>query len=104
MVDQGQNFGLEQWIVDLAAIAGEAERRAFLSGRAAACDKHSVDSLYDAVVIFARVDLQKADRVARASSWIADQINDPYSTAQSARAVGHVLYLTGKYQQAIVEY
>jgi hypothetical protein len=62
MVDQGQNFGLEQWIVDLAAIAGEAERRAFLSGRAAACDKHSVDSLYDAVVIFARVDLQKADR------------------------------------------
>jgi CHAT domain-containing protein len=104
MIDQGQNFGLEQWIIDLAAIAGEAGRRAFLSGRATACDKHSVDLLYDAVVIFARVDLQKADRVAQASYWIADQINDPYSTAQSARAVGHVLYLTGKYQQAIVEY
>jgi tetratricopeptide (TPR) repeat protein len=104
MVDQGENFGLEQWIVDLAAIPGEPERRAFLSRRAAACDKDSVDSLYDAVVLFARVDLQKADRVAQASSWIAAQINDPYSTAQSARAVGHVLYLTGKYQQAIVEY
>jgi tetratricopeptide (TPR) repeat protein len=104
MVDQGANFGLEQWIVDLAAIPGEPERRAFLSRRAAACDKDSVDSLYDAVVLFARVDLQKADRVAQASSWIAVQINDPYSTAQSARAVGHVLYLTGKYQQAIVEY
>jgi tetratricopeptide (TPR) repeat protein len=63
-----------------------------------------VDSLYNAVVTFARVDLQKADRLAQASSWIADQINDSYSTAQSARAVGHVLYLTGKYQQAIVEY
>jgi CHAT domain-containing protein len=104
MVDQGQNFGLEQWIIDLASIAGETERRAFLSGRAPACDKESVDSLYYAVVTFARIDLQKADRLAQASSWIADQINDVYSTAQSARAVGHVLYLTGKYQQAIVEY
>ncbi len=104
MVDQGQNFGLEQWIIDLAAIAGEAERRAFLSRRATACGKESVDSLYNAVVTFARIDLQKADRLAQASSWIADQINDTYSTAQSARAVGHVLYLTGKYQQAIVEY
>ena len=104
MVDQGQNFGLEQWIIDLAAIAEETERRAFLFGRAPACNKESVDSLYNAVVTFARVDLQKADRLAQASSWIADQINDIYSTAQSARAVGHVLYLTGKYQQAIVEY
>ena len=104
MVDQEQNFGLEQWIIDLAAIAGEAERRAFLSGHPAACDKESVDSLYNAVVTFARVDLQKAERLAQATSWIAGQINDTYSTAQSARAVGHVLYLTGKYQQAIVEY
>jgi CHAT domain-containing protein/predicted negative regulator of RcsB-dependent stress response len=104
MVDQGQNFGLEQWIIDLAAIAEETERRVFLFGRAPACDKESVDSLYNAVVTFARVDLQKAGRLAQASSWIADQINDIYSTAQSARAVGHVLYLTGKYQQAIVEY
>ena len=63
-----------------------------------------MESLYNAVVIFARVDLQKADRVAQASSWIAAQINDPCATAQSARAVGHVLYLTGKYQQAILEY
>jgi tetratricopeptide (TPR) repeat protein len=104
MVDKGQNFGLEQWVIDLAAIAAETERRAFLSRRASDCDKESVDSLYNAVVTFARVDLQKADRLAQASSWIADQINDSYSTAQSARAVGHVLYLTGKYQQAIVEY
>jgi tetratricopeptide (TPR) repeat protein len=104
MVDQEQNFGLEQWIIDLAAIAGEAERRDFLSRRVPASDKQCVDSLYNAVVTFARVDLQKAERLAQASSWIASQIQDTYSNAQSARAVGHVLYLTGKYQQAIVEY
>src|SRR6185437_7947671 len=104
MVDQGQNFGLEQWIIDLAAIAEETERRAFLSNRPTASDKESVESLYNAVVTFARVDLQKASRLAQAGSWIAEQINDPSATAQSARALGHVLYLTGKYQQAIGEY
>src|ERR1051325_1284067 len=104
MVDQGQNFGLEQWILDLAAIAEESERRAFLAKRATDCDKESVDSLYNAVVTFARVDLQKAGRLAQAGSWIAEQINDPSATAHSARARGHVLYLTGKYQQAIGEY
>jgi tetratricopeptide (TPR) repeat protein len=104
MVEQGQNFGLEQWITDLAAIAEEGQRRAFLDQRVHACDQETVDSLYRAVVTFARVDLQRADRLAQASSWIAQQLNDPYSSAQSARAVGHVLYLTGKYQQAILEY
>ena len=75
-----------------------------LPRKANASSSQAVESLYDAVVIFARVDLQKAERMAQASSWIAAQINDPDSIAQSARAVGHVLYLTGKYQKAILEY
>src|SRR5689334_13279369 len=104
MADQGQNFGLEPWNIDLAGLAGEGQRRASLSGQAQTQSKEAVESLYNAVVTFARVDLQKAEKLAQASSWIAEQLNDPYSTAQSARAVGHVLYLTGKYQQAIQEY
>ena len=103
-MSQQPNFGVEQWIIDLAGLSEEAQRREFLAARTDICNSAAVESLYNAVVIFARVDLQKADRVAQASSWIAAQINDPCATAQSARAVGHVLYLTGKYQQAIVEY
>jgi tetratricopeptide (TPR) repeat protein len=101
---QQPNFGVEQWIIDLAGLSDETQRREFLAARKDVCNRAAVESLYNAVVVFARVDLQKADQLAQASSWIADQINDSYSTAQSARAVGHVLYLTGKYQQAIVEY
>jgi tetratricopeptide (TPR) repeat protein len=101
---QPPNFGIDQWIIDLAGIPDEEQRRAFLSAQNDAFNRSAVESLYDAVVIFARVDLQKADRLAQASSWIAEQIDDPYPTAQSARAVGHVLYLTGKYQKAIQEY
>jgi tetratricopeptide (TPR) repeat protein len=103
-MSQQPNFGVEQWIIDLAGLSEEAQRREFLAARTDICNSAAVESLYNAVVIFARVDLQKADRAAQAGSWIAAQINDPCATAQSARAVGHVLYLTGKYQQAIVEY
>jgi tetratricopeptide (TPR) repeat protein len=104
MSHQGANLGLEQWITDLAAMPEEERRRAFLAAQPQARGKEAVESLYNAVVIFARIDLQKADKLAQASSWIAEQINDPYSIAQSARAVGHVLYLTGKYKNAIQEY
>ena len=103
-MSQQPSFGVEQWIIDLAGLPGEDERREFLGSRKDTSSRAAVESLYNAVVVFARVDLQKADRMAQASSWIATQINDPAAIAQSARAVGHVLYLTGKYQKAIHEY
>ncbi|HEY2168285.1 MAG TPA: tetratricopeptide repeat protein, partial [Candidatus Angelobacter sp.] len=103
-MSQQPNFGVEQWILDLASLPEEAQRREFFAARKDICNRAAVESLYNAVVIFARVDLQKAERMAQASAWIATQINVPAATAQSARAVGHVLYLTGKYQKAIVEY
>src|SRR5580765_5207849 len=101
---QQPNFGVEQWIIDLAGLSQEEERCDFLAAHKDVWNQGAVESLYNAVVIFARVDLQKAERMAQASSWIAAKINVPAATAQSARAVGHVLYLTGKYQKAIVEY
>jgi tetratricopeptide (TPR) repeat protein len=101
---QQPNFGVEQWIIDLAGLSEEQQRREFLAARQETCNQDAVESLYNAVVIFARVDLQKAERMAQTSSWIAMQIDVPAATAQSARAVGHVLYLTGKYQKAILEY
>ncbi|HLY92611.1 MAG TPA: CHAT domain-containing tetratricopeptide repeat protein [Candidatus Angelobacter sp.] len=101
---QSPNFGVEQWIINLAALDDESRRREFLTAHPEAHNATAVESLYNAVVVFARVDLQKAERMAQAAGWIAEQINDPYSLAQSARAVGHVLYLTGKYRKAIQEY
>src|SRR6478609_4403262 len=103
-MSQQPNFGVEPWILDLAGLPEESQRRELLAARKDVCNRAAVESLYNAVVVFARVDLQKAERMAQASSWIAAQINVPAATAQSARAVGHVLYLTGKYQKAIVEY
>jgi CHAT domain-containing protein len=94
----------QPWMADLAAIAGEQERRSYLAGLPQIRNKETIESLYDAVVTLVRVDVQQAERLAQASAWIADEIKDPAATAQSARAVGHVLYITGKYKQAIQEY
>src|SRR5215472_6053242 len=104
MSQNGGTFGVEQWIVDLAAIAEEKDRRAFLAASTQTRSNETVDSLYNAVVTFAHMDLEKAGKLAQASSWVAEEIQDPYATAQSARAMGHVLYLTGKYKPAIQEY
>jgi tetratricopeptide (TPR) repeat protein len=104
MAQEQPNFGVEQWILDLAGIADEEQRLAFLAAQPSVHNANAVESLYNAVVVFARVDLQKADRMANAAAWIAARINDPYALAQSARAVGHVFYLTGKYKKAIEEY
>src|ERR1051325_4165795 len=104
MAQEQPNFGVEQWVLDLAGIADDEQRLAFLAAQPGVHNTSAVESLYNAVVIFARVDLQKAERMAQAATLIAARTNDPYALAQSARAVGHVLYLTGKYKKAIEEY
>lgn len=104
MAQQTTSFVAQPWIAELAAIPGEPERRAYLARRPEARSTETIQSLYDAVVTLVRVDVQQADRLAQASSWIAEELNDPAATAQSARAVGHVFYISGKYKQAIEQY
>jgi CHAT domain-containing protein/tetratricopeptide (TPR) repeat protein len=97
-------FTPDGWIAELASLTTEAERHAFLDRQPQIISKESVQALYDAVVTMVRIDVSKAERMAQASAWIAEQVNDPATTAQSARAQGHVLYITGKYKPAIEEY
>ena len=93
--------GFESWLRSRR----KQERRAFLASRPPQVrNKEAVDALYDSVVTLVRMDVQKADRLAQAGAWIAAEIDDPGATAQSARALGHVLYISGKYRQAIAEY
>jgi CHAT domain-containing protein len=64
----------------------------------------TVERLYDEVVRLVRVDLQQAERVARAAAWISAQIGDEGSRAASLRAMGHVFYLKRKYEPALRHY
>jgi CHAT domain-containing protein len=104
MAQPAAGFVPQPWIADLAAIAGEPERRAYLASHPQVHNPEAVQLLYNSVVTLVRVDVQQAERLAQASAWIAEEVNDPAAVAQSARAVGHVLYISGKYRQAIQEY
>jgi CHAT domain-containing protein/tetratricopeptide (TPR) repeat protein len=104
MAHEAGAFTPKEWIAELASLEDEPERRVFLASQPRIRNKESVQALYDAVVTYVRVDVKKAERLAQASSWIAAELNDPASIAQSARATGHVLYITGKYKEAIQQY
>jgi CHAT domain-containing protein/predicted negative regulator of RcsB-dependent stress response len=96
--------GLEAWVDELSLIEQQQDRRAFLVQQPQLSSKQSVQKLYAGVVHMAGVDLKRAERLAEAATWIAEDLRDPYAFAQSARAVGHVLYLNGKYRPAIAQY
>src|SRR6185437_16112780 len=104
MAHEAGAFAPEEWISELASLDAEPDRRSFLARQPQVRNRESVQSLYDAVVTYVRIDVQKAERLAQASSWIAEELKDLISIAQSARATGHVLYITGKYKEAIREY
>ncbi len=91
-------------IAQLAGIADEPARRNFLRQRPGLCEPAVVDRIYEEVVRLVRADLQQADRLAQASRWLAGKLKDDYCRAQSLRATGHVLYVTGKYNQALARY
>jgi len=89
------------WISDLSQLAKQRDRRQLLAKHTRRDPSAAVDPLYEEAVELARVDLLRAERVAQAAELLANRLGDGYSRAQSLRARGHILYLTGKYQAAL---
>jgi CHAT domain-containing protein len=88
----------------LAEFSTARLRAAFLLRHRELWDAAVVDALYLRIVRVARVDLQRADRLARAARWLADKLDDAGCLAQSLRASGHVRFLRGKYAAALEDY
>src|SRR5262245_38348244 len=60
-----------------------------------------VERLYARVVQLVRVDLERAGRLAQASTWIAEKLDDDGCRAESLRATGHVLFIENQYAKAL---
>jgi len=88
----------------LAELSTARLRTAFLLRHRELWDAAVVDNLYARIVRLARVDLQQADRLARAAGWIAEKLDDAGCRAQSLRASGHVRFFRGKYRAALEDY
>ena len=91
----------QHWISDLSQMDKERDRRQLLAKRTRRDALAAVDPLYEEAVELARVDLHRAERVVEAAEFLAKKLGDGYSRAQSMRARGHILYLTGNYRASL---
>lgn len=92
-------------LIDQLEECGNARaRNAFLVRHTELWGAATVERLYARIVRLARLDLQRADRLARAATWVADRLDDDRCRAHGLRAAGHIRFLRGKYHAALEHY
>jgi CHAT domain-containing protein/tetratricopeptide (TPR) repeat protein len=96
--------GQDELIDALAGIRQARARATFLRRNRQLWDPSVVERIYARVVRLARTDLDRADGLARAAHWIAEQLGDEACRAQSLRAIGHVHHIRGEYAEALEHY
>jgi CHAT domain-containing protein len=91
----------DELIDELAECRHARARARFLRSHQQLWTTEVVERLYARVVQLVRVDLQRADRLAQASTWVAEKLDDDGCRAESLRARGHVLFIGGSYTEAL---
>jgi CHAT domain-containing protein len=92
------------WIEELSATPDADMRRAILREHSVADPAAALKTIYEEVLRVSRVDLDRADRLADAVSWLAEEMNDEHARGEAQRAKGHIVYLRGDHQGALVYY
>jgi len=92
---------LDQLIGELAREPESRRRRQALQTARRWWGPEAVARFYDEVIRLLHVDVQQAERVARAASWLSSRIGDEASRGASFRALGHISYRKRKYQASV---
>ena len=95
---------LEQLTANLAREPNARRRRELLRAHPALWQPGTVSRLYDEVVRLLHVDLQQAERLARAAAQIARKTGDPTSQAAGIRALAHIHYRKREYETSLELY
>ena len=93
--------GFAELLVDLAHEPTPRRRRQLLETHLDLWRPETVTRFYDEVVRLLHVDIQQAERMARALSLVAEHLGDDASRAASLRALGHIYYRKRKYQASV---
>ena len=96
--------GLDGLIAQLASELNPRRRRQILTAGTAWWQPETVTRLYDEVVRLIHVDMEQAERMARAAGWLAERMGDEASRAASLRAMGHIFYRKRKYLPSLELY
>ncbi len=95
---------LEKLIATLAADSDARRRRQLLRATPQWWSPATVSRFYAEVIRLLHVDVEQADRMARAAAWIGDRIADDASRAAARRALAHVCYRRRKYRASVELY
>ena len=93
--------GLIERLIELQAESGRIE---FLQQNLQLQQPSVVLFLADRVAKMARENVDSALHLAEAANWLAEKLGDDYCRAKSARAMGHVHSLKGRYHEALQSY
>jgi CHAT domain-containing protein/tetratricopeptide (TPR) repeat protein len=96
--------GLEKLLSDLAREPVGRRRRQLLQAHRQLWKPETVTRLYDEVVRLLHVDVQQAERMARAAMQMAAGVDDDASIAAGQRALAHIYYRKRKYEASIELY
>jgi len=92
------------WVETLSALTEVDERRALVKAQTSDNPAAALQTMYDEMLRISRVDLDRAERVAEAIGWLAEEVNTDFARGQALRAKGHVVYLRGNHEGALEHY
>jgi CHAT domain-containing protein/Tfp pilus assembly protein PilF len=95
---------VEKLLSDLAKEPDGRRRRQLLQGQRQLWKPETVTRLYHEVVRLLHVDVQQAERMARAAMRMAEGVGDDASRAAAKRALAHIYYRKRKYEASIKLY
>ena len=88
-------------MAELGQEANARRRRQLLITAQPLWSPELVAQFYDEVVRLLHVDVQQAERMARAAGWLSDRIGDQASRGASLRALAHIYYRKRKYERSV---
>ena len=95
---------MDRLLADLAQEPNPRRRRQLLQARADLWRAEDVSRFYDEVVRLLHVNVQQAERIARAAFLIAERLGEAAPRAAGLRALGHVYYRKRKYETSLDHY
>jgi CHAT domain-containing protein/tetratricopeptide (TPR) repeat protein len=95
------SLSADRLIGELAREPNPRRRRQLLLAHREVWLPDTVSRLYEEVVRLLHVDVQQAERIARAATVIAEGIADERSQAASLRALAHIYYRKRQYKESV---
>ncbi|MEO8591908.1 MAG: CHAT domain-containing protein [Candidatus Solibacter sp.] len=92
---------LQDVMEKLARETNPRRRRQLLQAHSNLWEPATVIRFYEEVVRLLHVDVQQAERMARATALLAERLGDDASRAAGLRALGHISYRKRKYEASV---